>query len=235
MADFDTKGYARAGTVRTDAGLIDEGLRAYMLRVYNYMAMGLAITGVVAYAFFLLSTQYGSPVAQLPNGTSITEFGRLIFVSPLKWVIMLAPLGAVFLLSARIGKMSVSGAQMAFWVFAALMGASLSSIFLVYAHGAPGINEAMRQIDELSRRVVGGPGLIRFAYGDDDRTLWYWQVRNYPNAVFYGDQLSQGSRDAPVVIAGRDQWEMVTPYLDRDYEYNTYNVYQGYDRQRRQA
>ncbi len=96
--------------------------------------------------------------------------------------------------------------------------------FLVYAHAAPGVNEAMRQIDELSRRTAGGPHLIKFAYGEDDRTLWYWQVRNYPNAVFYGDQLSQGSKDAPVVIAGRNQWEAVTPYLSRDYVFNTYTA-----------
>jgi predicted membrane-bound mannosyltransferase/DNA-binding beta-propeller fold protein YncE len=96
--------------------------------------------------------------------------------------------------------------------------------FLVYAHAAPAVNETMRQIDELSRRIAGGPYLIKFAYGSGDSTLWYWQERNYPNAVFYGDQPSRDSMDAPVVIAGRDEWEAVTPYLSRDYVFNTYTA-----------
>jgi FtsH-binding integral membrane protein len=139
MTGFDNNRFAQTDYIaRTGMEGIDEGLRAYMLKVYNYMAVGLAITGIIAYTFFNMAVtqDQGAAAAQLPNGTLITEFGRLIFVSPLKWVIMLAPLGMVFLLSARINKMSASGAQIAFWVFAALMGASLSSIFLVYTHGS---------------------------------------------------------------------------------------------------
>jgi uncharacterized protein (TIGR03663 family) len=94
--------------------------------------------------------------------------------------------------------------------------------FLVYAHAAPAVNETMRQIDKLSRRIAGGPNLIEFAYGSGDVTLWHWQVRNYPNAVYYGEKPSRQSMNAPVVIAGRDQWEGVTPYLARDYVFNTY-------------
>ncbi len=111
---------AAAGT-RTDAA-IDEGLRAYMVKVYNLMALGLAITGVVAYGAFVLAVQNGQ----------LTAFGQVLFTSPLKWVVMLAPLGMVFFLSARVHAMSVSTAQTAFWVFAGLMGLSLSTIFLVY-------------------------------------------------------------------------------------------------------
>ncbi len=135
MSDWnrDTLAGPRTGTVA-----IDEGLRAYMLQVYNYMAGGLAITGVVAYALYAMAvtTDPGSGVAQLPNGVFLTEFGRLIFVSPLKWVLLLAPLGMVFFLSARLHKMSVQSGQISFWIFAALMGAAISSIFLVYAHGS---------------------------------------------------------------------------------------------------
>ncbi len=123
---------ARAGT-RGDAS-IDEGLRAYMIRVYNLMALGLAITGVAALGMAFLATT-GDPttaVAQLPNGKMLTSIGALIYGSPLRWVIMLAPLGFVFFLSFRIHKMSVSAAQTTFWVYAALVGVSLSSIFLVY-------------------------------------------------------------------------------------------------------
>jgi FtsH-binding integral membrane protein len=94
---------------------IDEGLRSYMLQVYNYMGLGLAITGAVA---FLVAA---TPALYVP-----------IFTSPLKWVVMLAPLGFVFFLGARINHMSVSAAQLTFWVFAAVMGLSMASIFLVF-------------------------------------------------------------------------------------------------------
>ncbi len=119
-------GYAQSG-VQTAAG-IDEGLRAYMLKVYNYMALGLAITGIAAMGMFQLS------VVQDASGAIIglTSIGEAIYTSPLRWVIMLAPLGAVFFLSFRIQSMSVGAAQATFWVFAAIMGLSLSSIFLVY-------------------------------------------------------------------------------------------------------
>jgi hypothetical protein len=127
MADLDRR-YAQGTTIgRTDAGVVDQGLRAYMLRVYNYMASGVAITGVVAYLIYSLS------VEQTAAGIQLTAFGNFMFASAFKWVVILAPLAMVFFLSARINSMSLSAAQIAFWVFAALMGASISSIFLVYA------------------------------------------------------------------------------------------------------
>lgn len=123
---------ATAGS-RTDAS-IDEGLRAYMLKVYNLMALGLAITGLAAFGTMMLATTNdpATAVATMGNGKMLTSLGVALYGSPLKWVVMLAPLGMVFFLSARIQSMSTSGAQTAFWVFAGLMGLSLSSIFLVY-------------------------------------------------------------------------------------------------------
>jgi uncharacterized protein len=123
---------ANAGT-RADAS-IDEGLRAYMLKVYNLMALGLAITGLAAFGTVMLATTNdpASAVATLGNGKMLTNFGALLYGSPLRWVVMLAPLGMVFFLSARVHKMSLSSATTSFWVFAGLMGLSLSSIFLVY-------------------------------------------------------------------------------------------------------
>ena len=118
MADYrniPTQG--QYGT-RVDAG-IDEGLRSYMLRVYNLMGIGLAVTGIAA-----LVTAY---LAQ-----TNPAFAQLLYASPLRWVIMLAPLGAVFFLSFRIENMSVSAASTTFFVYAALVGLSLSSIFLVF-------------------------------------------------------------------------------------------------------
>ncbi len=111
---------AGAGT-RADAG-IDEGLRAYMLKVYNLMALGLAITGLAAWGSFNFAVADGQ----------LTAFGQLIYASAFRWVVILAPLAMVFFLSFRINKMSVSAAQTTFWVYSALVGLSLSTIFLVY-------------------------------------------------------------------------------------------------------
>lgn len=113
MSDQFNRGVVlnRAGT---DAQ-IDEGLRAYMLRVYNYMTTGLALTGVVAFI-----------VASTP------AVFNAIFGSGLVWVVILAPLGLVFFLSARINKMSAASAQLTYWVFAGLMGLSLASVFVIY-------------------------------------------------------------------------------------------------------
>ncbi|HEY6334699.1 MAG TPA: Bax inhibitor-1/YccA family protein, partial [Alphaproteobacteria bacterium] len=86
-----------------------------MLRVYNYMASGLALTGIVAFA-----------VSSSPQAM------HAIFGTPVFWLVVLAPLGLVFFLSARINAMQASTAQALFWVYAALMGVSLASIFVVY-------------------------------------------------------------------------------------------------------
>ena len=118
----------RTFTKTTDQTAIDEGLRAYMLKVYNYMTTGLLLTGLVAYFFGKASIVTGDQ-GQIIAFTSI---GTLLFGSPLKWLVMLAPLGFVFYLSARINKMSVSAAQTTFWIFSAIMGLSLSSIFIQY-------------------------------------------------------------------------------------------------------
>ena len=122
-----------ASTSRTDVR-VDEGLRSYMLGVYNYMAAGVALTGLVAYGltFLTTTTDPSLAVARMANGTMLTQLGATLYGSPLKWVIMLAPLAFVFFLSFRLHKMSVSAAQITFWLFAAVMGVSLSSIFLVF-------------------------------------------------------------------------------------------------------
>lgn len=104
---------------QVEAADIDVGLRQYMLGVYNYMTIGLALTG-----FFALGT---AMLAQ-----SSPAFAQLMYASPLKWVVMLAPIGMVFFLSARLHAMSAGSARTAFLVYAALMGLSLSSVFLVF-------------------------------------------------------------------------------------------------------
>jgi FtsH-binding integral membrane protein len=120
MSDYNPNPAARYGTTAArDRVAVDEGLRSYMLGVYNYMTFGLAITGAVALGTYLLSTQ--SPA-----------FAQAIYGSPLRWVIIFAPLALVFFLSFRIETLSVGAAQGLFWAYAALMGLSLSVIFLVF-------------------------------------------------------------------------------------------------------
>ena len=106
----------------------DEGLRAYMLKVYNYMATGILMTGIIALITFKMSVVTDSSGSIV----GLTQVGNAIYMSGLKWLVMLAPLGIVFYMSFGINKMSAAKAQTTFWIFAALMGLSLSSILLVY-------------------------------------------------------------------------------------------------------
>ena len=121
---------ARAGGAAVSA--IDEGLRAHMLRVYNYMAIGLGITGLVAFATYSLAVSSTPTQYPIGDGLYLSSFGAAIFTSALRWVVIFAPLAMVFFISFRIQKLSVGAAQLAFWAFAFLIGVSLASIFLIY-------------------------------------------------------------------------------------------------------
>src|ERR1700761_3852482 len=132
MSDFDRYANSRSG-----AGIawshVDQGLRGYMTGVYNYMTLGLGVTGLVAYAAFALGT------VQMGDGRlGLTEFGHAIYVSPLRWIIVLSPLALVFYISARISTMSVASARIAFIAFAALIGLSMSALLVVYTGAAIG-------------------------------------------------------------------------------------------------
>lgn len=130
MSDFNRNVAAQYGRpmTRAEAAVVDEGLRAYMLRIYNYMALGLAITGFAALGTFLMAVG-----ADPGTGKRVlTGFGQLLYQSPMKWVVILAPLALVFFLSFRIQNMSPATAQVTFWIYAALVGVSLSVIFLVF-------------------------------------------------------------------------------------------------------
>jgi FtsH-binding integral membrane protein len=137
MAQFD-RNFTRAQAGVRDVYGVDEGLRTYMLAVYNYMAAALAITGIVAYAVYMqcITTDSTQAALILKNGTMLTAFGKMLFIGPMKWVLFLAPLAMVFLFAARIQQMSLTGAQVTFWIYAALVGASIASIFVVYTQGS---------------------------------------------------------------------------------------------------
>ena len=137
MSDLDRNYASPFGRAagRVDAATVDAGLRAYMLRIYNYMSIGLAITGLAALGVYMaaVTTDQAGAAAKFGNAF-LTPFGYAMFVSPLKWLFILAPLAMVFVISAGINRLRPATAQMLFWVFSALMGISLSSIFLVYTH-----------------------------------------------------------------------------------------------------
>jgi FtsH-binding integral membrane protein len=127
MSDFYRNAAARGGYA--DRAAIDAGLRAHMIRVYNYMATAVALTGIVAWFTF--------NAAVTTNGAGqlvLTSFGHMLFSGPAAIVLMLGTLGLVFFISFRINAMQYTTALMLFMVYAALLGAALSSIFLVYTH-----------------------------------------------------------------------------------------------------
>jgi uncharacterized protein len=131
MSDFDRNIAAARTGYRADQIAIDAGLRAYMIRVYNYMTAGVALTGLVAW--FAYQAAGGDSIHIAGHSmTGLTAFGQAIFGSPLMWLFILAPLGLVMLLSFGINRFSASTALTLFFVYAGLLGLSLASIFLAY-------------------------------------------------------------------------------------------------------
>ncbi len=119
MADYREQQARFGATVTQSAAEYDEGLRSYMLGIYNYMALALAVTGLAA-----MGTAWFA--ANNPS------FAQAVYASPLRYVIMFAPLAFVLVLSFGINKLSTATAQLVFWGFAAVMGMSMSWIFMVY-------------------------------------------------------------------------------------------------------
>ncbi len=164
MAEMDNR-YARTRMgARTDVA-VDQGLRAYMLRVYNYMAGGVLLTGLIAYLAYtqavtmdpsLAAKSAGGLHIALRHGMYLTPFGAAMFMSPLRWLVMLAPLGFVFFLSWRIYQMSVGAAQATFWLFAGVMGLSLSTIFLVFT------GQSITQVFFVTAAAFGGLSLYGY-------------------------------------------------------------------------
>ncbi len=105
---------------------VDQGLRSYMLRVYNYMGVALVLTAVAAYATFNMAVVNGA----------LTPFGEAIFTGPAKWLVILAPLAMVFFISFRLHTLSLPAAQATFWIYAALVGVSFGSLGLIYTGGS---------------------------------------------------------------------------------------------------
>jgi FtsH-binding integral membrane protein len=124
MAEYQTIGARVSGA---QAARIDEGLRAHMNKVYGLMSVGMLLTGAAAWSISGLSVTTNAAGQEV-----LTGLGQALYASPLKWVLMFAPLIMVFAFGAVINRISAAGAQVYFYVYAALMGVSLSSIFLVF-------------------------------------------------------------------------------------------------------
>ena len=126
MSDFDRNYAAATRGVGADRAVIDAGLRAYMIRVYNYMAMGVALTGIVSWITF------NAAVTETAGRLALTPFGQMIFSGPAVLVLFLGTLGLVILISWRIDRLQPATALALFMLYAGLLGLMLSSIFLTY-------------------------------------------------------------------------------------------------------
>ncbi len=160
MAQFDT--------IRTATGArsaeIDAGLRAHMNKVYGTMSVGTLITFLAAWAIagLAVTSDPSGAVAQISSDSYLTNFGYAIYGSPLKWVIMLAPLAFIFLgFGAAVNRLSAAGVQLVFYVFAALMGLSISSIFVTFT------GESIAQVFLVTSIAFAGLSLVGYTTKKD--------------------------------------------------------------------
>lgn len=129
---------------RSALGAIDAGLRRYMVSVYNHMGVGLAITGLVAY---LTSQSH--------------DIMNVLMYSPMRWVVLLAPIAIPFVLGARLSSMRASTAQLLFWTYAGLIGLSMSFLFLVFT------GESLARVFFISASMFGGMSLYGYTTQKD--------------------------------------------------------------------
>ena len=145
--------YERDLKSKTTSVDIDLGLKAYMNKVYSFMAVGLALTGVIAHLTSTLAFNFST--------NTYTNFGATIYGSPLAFLIMLAPLGFIIALSMGISKMKESTVQILFWAFASVMGLSLSSIFIQYT------GESVARVFFISASAFGALSLYGYTTKKD--------------------------------------------------------------------
>ena len=141
--------------VRSQASIseIDLGLKAYMNKVYSFMAFGLALTGALAHLTSSLAFDFST--------NTMTSFGAAIYTSPLAFIIMLSPLAFIIALNVGVAKMKESSLQILFWAFAAVMGVSLSSIFIQYT------GESVARVFFITAGAFGGLSLYGYTTKKD--------------------------------------------------------------------
>jgi len=155
MSNFDRNApvWGAGRAQQTSAVEMDQGLRSFMLGVYNNMTIGLAITGLVAIGISMLAVAGVSPTGKV---TALTPLGTALYASPLKWVVMLAPLAFIMFFSFKAESMSSSTARAMFFAFAAVMGLSMSSIFLVFT------GESIARVFFITAAAFGGLSLAGY-------------------------------------------------------------------------
>lgn len=126
MAENPFRTDARMAGVHSTPGVVDEGLRNYMLGVYNNMALGVALTAITSWLVFNLS------FVTVGDQLQYTSLGATLFGSPLRWVLIFSPLAMVLVLSFGINRLAPGTARLLFFVYAALVGASIATIFAIY-------------------------------------------------------------------------------------------------------
>ena len=173
---------------------VDQGLRTFMLGVYNNMVVGLGISGLVA-----LGLNMASVAAYQGTRPILTPFGQTLYLSPLKWVLMLAPLAFIFVFSMRMDRMSASSARTMFFAFAAVMGASMSSLLLVFTGGsvvqvffitAAAFKLAQKAMPKMSEteKVALGCGTLSSQPGHTRKTA-PWFGRNLRASPVFSHQM----------------------------------------------
>jgi uncharacterized protein len=150
MSDFDRNYAAATRGVGADRAVIDAGLRAYMIRIYNYMALGVALTGVVAWITF------NAAVTETAGRLALTPFGQMIYSGPATIVLFLGTLGLVILISWRIDRLQPTTALTLFMVYAGVLGLMLSSIFLAYT------GTSITRVFFISAAAFGGLSLYGY-------------------------------------------------------------------------
>jgi FtsH-binding integral membrane protein len=151
MSNYDRNYSFGAQVGQKAAAEIDQGLRAYMIGVYNYMMLGLGVTGLVA-----LGTNMLAVTSTATGKLALTPFGQAIYLSPLRWVIVLAPLGFVMFLGAKANSISAATARTLFLIFAALVGLSMSFLLMVYTGGS------VAQVFFITAAAFGGLSLYGY-------------------------------------------------------------------------
>jgi len=154
--------YPRSVRAGSSAELYDAGLRSHLLQVYNYMAGGLALTGLTAYLTFLaaVTSDPSQAVAQLHGGLYLTQFGAVLF-GPVMWLFVLGSFGLVMFLSFRIQHMSVGAAATSFLVYASLIGVTFASLFVVYTM------TSIAQVFFITAITFGAMSLYGYTTGRD--------------------------------------------------------------------
>jgi FtsH-binding integral membrane protein len=152
----DYRTYTGATRAAETSAVIDAGLRAYMLRVYNWMASGLVLTGIVAYAIYAVPALFNLfyPIVE-------TAAGPRHVPGALAWLAMFSPLAFVLVLSFGVNRLSTTTVQALYWAFCVAMGASLTQIFLIYVH------ESIVQVFFITAAMFAAMSIYGYTTGRD--------------------------------------------------------------------